>query len=53
MTTLPQAILIIGGMTNLVISSLAGYVLLWIRMRDPKQAISSQTSREKNLTSDI
>lgn len=42
MTTLttPQAILIIGGMANIVISSLAGYVLLWIRTRDPKEAIS-------------
>jgi len=38
--TTPQAILIIGGMANIVISSLAGYMLLWIRMRDPKKAIS-------------
>jgi hypothetical protein len=38
--TTPQAILIIGGMANIVISSLAGYMLLWIRMRDPQKPIS-------------
>ncbi len=36
----PQAILIVGGMVNIVISSLSGYVLLWIRSRDPKRPIS-------------
>jgi hypothetical protein len=38
--TTPQAILIIGGMLNIFISSLAGYVLIWIRARDPKRVIS-------------
>lgn len=38
--TTPQAILIIGGMLNILVSSLAGYVLLWIRSRDPKRVIS-------------
>jgi hypothetical protein len=35
-----QAILIIGGMLNLLISSLAGYVLLWVRARDPRRVMS-------------
>lgn len=38
--TTPQAILIIGGMLNIFISSLAGYMLIWIRARDPKRVIS-------------
>jgi hypothetical protein len=38
--TTPQAILIIGGMLNILISSLAGYLVLWIRTRDPRRPIS-------------
>jgi hypothetical protein len=38
--TTPQAILIIGGMLNILISTLAGYLLLWIRARDPRKPIS-------------
>lgn len=38
--TTPQAILIIGGMLNILISSLTGYLVLWIRARDPKKPIS-------------
>ncbi len=36
----PQAILIIGGLVNILFSSLAGYVLFWIRSRDTKASIS-------------
>jgi hypothetical protein len=36
----PQAILIVGGLVNIVISSVAGYILLWVRMRDPAKPIS-------------
>lgn len=38
--TTPQAIFIIGGMLNILISSLAGYMVFWIRARDPKKPIS-------------
>jgi hypothetical protein len=38
--TTPQAILIIGGMLNILISSLAGYVLFWLRSRDVKRPMS-------------
>jgi hypothetical protein len=38
--TTAQAIFIVGGMLNIVISSLAGYMLFWIRARDPKKPIS-------------
>jgi len=38
--TTPQAILIIGGMLNILISTLAGYLVLWIRARDTHKPIS-------------
>jgi hypothetical protein len=38
--TAPQAILIIGGLLNIVISALAGFLVLWIRARDPKRPMS-------------
>jgi hypothetical protein len=38
--TTPQAILIIGGLINILFSSLAGYMVLWIRSRDTKAPIS-------------
>lgn len=38
--TTPQAIFIIGGALNILIASLAGYMLFWIRARDPKRKIS-------------
>jgi hypothetical protein len=38
--TTPQAILIIGGVLNILISSLAGYMLIWIRARDPLRKVS-------------
>ena len=38
--TTPQAILIIGGLLNIVFSSLAGYLVFWIRARNPKAPIS-------------
>jgi hypothetical protein len=38
--TTAQAILIIGGLLNILISSLAGYGVFWIRARDPKKPIS-------------
>lgn len=36
----PQAILIIGGLLNILVSSLAGYMVLWIRARNTKAPIS-------------
>jgi hypothetical protein len=38
--TTPQAILIIGGLLNILISSLAGYMLFWLRARDVKRPMS-------------
>jgi len=38
--TTPQAILIIGGLLNILFSSLAGYMVLWIRARNTKAPIS-------------
>ena len=36
----PQAILLLGGLMNIFISSLVGYVVLWVRMRDPAKPLS-------------
>lgn len=36
----PQAIFIIGGMLNILFSSLVGYMVLWVRTRDPKKPVS-------------
>ncbi len=36
----PQAILIIGGLINILFSSLAGYVLFWIRTRNTKAPVN-------------
>jgi hypothetical protein len=38
--TPPQTILILGGLFNLLFSSLAGYLLLWVRARDPQRKVS-------------
>lgn len=38
--TPPQAIFIIGGVLNILIAALAGYMLLWIRARDPRRKMS-------------
>ena len=36
----PQAIFLIGGLVNILLSSLVGYVVLWVRTRDPKKPVS-------------
>jgi hypothetical protein len=36
----PQAIFLIGGLVNILVSSLVGYVVLWVRTRDPEKPIS-------------
>lgn len=38
--TTAQAILIIGGLLNILFSSLAGYMVLWIRARNTQAPIS-------------
>ena len=53
--TTPQAILIIGGLLNILFSSLAGYMVLWIRARNTKApinryAITTHTSAIMNGT---
>jgi hypothetical protein len=36
----PQAILLMGGVANILVSSLIGYVVLWVRMRDLEKPMS-------------
>lgn len=36
----PQAILLMGGLANILVSSLIGYVVLWVRMRDTQKPMS-------------
>jgi hypothetical protein len=35
-----QAILLMGGMANILVSSIIGYVVIWVRMRDTEKPMS-------------
>ena len=53
--TTPQAILIIGGLLNILFSSLAGYMVFWIRARDKhapitRYAVTTHTASIMNGT---